>query len=125
MSNPGPRRLSREFLSTPELEDAVISPETPTSGLPTTPMYPLDLPLIPDERGPVVNLPHAPRIPMSHTAGMKNVDPKTVFVGGLETAWSEEKLRGIFKSYGLIEHIRLVKPCEYFDSSTSRSQRVT
>lgn len=49
-------------------------------------------------------------------AGRRELDPTTVFVGGLEmygmNAWDEAKLHDLFGRYGNIENIQLVCPCE-------------
>ena len=42
------------------------------------------------------------------------VDPKTVFVGGLEPfgprAWDEPRLREIFEKYGVVQKVHIVNP---------------
>lgn len=44
----------------------------------------------------------------------KEVDPTTLFVGGLELfgpgAWDEEKLTKTFSRYGGLEHVKIVRP---------------
>lgn len=46
----------------------------------------------------------------------RQVDPSTIFVGGLEvygpSAWNETKLQSLFGRYGHIENIQLVRPGE-------------
>lgn len=46
--------------------------------------------------------------------GVREFDPSTIFVGGLEmfgpNAWDETKLRRLFERYGSIETIQLVRP---------------
>lgn len=46
----------------------------------------------------------------------RDIDPFTVFVGGLDTvgmnAWDEERLQNVFGQYGHIEDIKVVRPSE-------------
>ena len=48
----------------------------------------------------------------------KQVDPTTLFVGGLEIsgsgAWDEEKVRMVFSRYGGLESIKFVRPSTSF-----------
>ncbi|TFK56697.1 hypothetical protein OE88DRAFT_1730160 [Heliocybe sulcata] len=44
----------------------------------------------------------------------REVDPTTIFVGGLEmfgpSAWDEERVRSVFEKFGGVEDVRVVKP---------------
>lgn len=44
----------------------------------------------------------------------KQVDPTTLFVGGLEIsgpgAWNEDKVRTVFSRYGGLESVKFVRP---------------
>lgn len=55
----------------------------------------------------------------------KQVDPTTLFVGGLEIsgtgAWDEEKVRMIFSRYGGLESIKFVRPSMPFFPPELRS----
>lgn len=46
----------------------------------------------------------------------REVDPKTVFVGGLEPfgpiAWDENRLRAIFQRYGEVQEVRIINTCK-------------
>lgn len=46
----------------------------------------------------------------------RELDPTTVFVGGLEmygpNAWNEEKLQSFFTKFGGVENVKLVRPRE-------------
>ena len=48
----------------------------------------------------------------------QDVDPKTVFVGGLDAfgpdAWGVDRLRAVFEKYGVVEDVKLICPCEHF-----------
>lgn len=65
-----------------------------------------------------------------------NVDPRTVFVGGLESygprSWDESRLREIFGKYGEVREVHIVCPSKWRSSplsiavliSTSQESRV-
>ena len=46
--------------------------------------------------------------------GVRELDPTTVFVGGLDVsesnAWDEHRLRRIFDRFGRVENIHFVRP---------------
>ena len=45
----------------------------------------------------------------------QDIDPKTVFVGGLDaigaSVWGVDKLRSVFEKYGEVEDVRVICPC--------------
>ncbi|KAI0639552.1 hypothetical protein C8Q77DRAFT_72376 [Trametes polyzona] len=45
---------------------------------------------------------------------LADIDPTTIFVGGLRAedseVWDEQKLRSIFNTYGIVENVQIVKP---------------
>jgi hypothetical protein len=47
--------------------------------------------------------------------GEKELDPTTLFVGGLELvgpgAWDEEKVENFFAKFGGLEDVKVVRPC--------------
>jgi hypothetical protein len=49
-------------------------------------------------------------------AGEGEVDPTTIFVGGLEmygpTAWDEAKVHAFFSKFGGVENVKVVRPSE-------------
>ncbi|KAJ7596658.1 hypothetical protein C8J56DRAFT_292852 [Mycena floridula] len=51
---------------------------------------------------------------MEDLRGERELDPTTLFVGGLEmygdAAWDEEKISGLFQKFGGLENVRLVRP---------------
>lgn len=48
----------------------------------------------------------------------KQVDPTTLFVGGLNIsgsgAWDEEKVKALFSGYGGLESVKVVRPSKLF-----------
>ncbi|EPQ60378.1 hypothetical protein GLOTRDRAFT_124137 [Gloeophyllum trabeum ATCC 11539] len=85
--------------STPDFVGSPITPKTPgISALHT-----------PDSQGSELDVEDA-------QVGVRNreVDPTTIFVGGLEMfgphAWDEHRVRSLFERFGGIEDVRVVKP---------------
>ncbi len=136
LSNPAPRidtsvAAAYGVPTTPELSGATYSPDSPLSAVPHTPLYPHPGPLptsfnanLGDVKGDV-DAGKVYRNPI-FTSAMRDVhdregehreiDPKTIFVGGLETMgveeWDEHRLRAVFCRYGTIEHVKYVRQSE-------------
>ena len=62
------------------------------------------------------------RVQIERDGERREIDPKTIFVGGLEIMgleeWNEQRLRSVFGRYGTIVHVKYVRQSEssYFSS---------
>ncbi|KDR85423.1 hypothetical protein GALMADRAFT_234290 [Galerina marginata CBS 339.88] len=97
---------------TPALDSFTITPVTPGSQFPITPTSSgADLPLNMSCKGSDAKEP--PSSFKGPRTG-REIDPTTLFVGGLEMfgsgAWDEEKVRGFFSRFGGLESVKLVRP---------------
>lgn len=110
---------------TPELGRSPITPKTPGSLFPDTPTS-----YISDfqdsfkgyhQKDGKENM----RYYGDTAAGERELDPTTLFVGGLEMygphAWDQEKVRSFFARFGGLEHVTFVRPCTCFSSSSTFS----
>lgn len=54
----------------------------------------------------------------------QDIDPKTVFVGGLDaigaSVWDVEKLKSVYGKYGNVEDVRVICPCELRTEPSTR-----
>ena len=95
---------------TPALDASSITPITPGSQLPITPTScDGNLPMRPKNLGEKEN---------SMNRSSRELDPLTLFVGGLEMfgpgAWDEEKVKNFFARFGGLESVKVVRPCRFF-----------
>ncbi|THH19048.1 hypothetical protein EW146_g2051 [Bondarzewia mesenterica] len=89
---------------TPESAPSLISPDTPGFTYPPTP-----------DSGSVVDPAiQMPTLNLDEEAAVKDLDPTTIFVGGLEmygsNAWDENRVKGVFGKYGDIADVKVVRP---------------
>lgn len=133
---PCEQRRAADIPPTPELAYASLT-ATPISAQPITPMHAARLPL-PNSNSSMHEGPafhqdgfssgccnrgdvHTKRedgferhSPNEHVM----VDPKTVFVGGLEASgpsiWDETRLRAVFERYGEVRDVRIINTCKTF-----------
>jgi hypothetical protein len=51
----------------------------------------------------------------SYYAKEKDIDPTTLFVGGLDmyslNPWDEDRLRDLFSKYWVVEDVKIIRPC--------------
>lgn len=126
MSNPIPRAhpSDDDVPPTPELAMSPVTPRTPSlgHGFPRTPMYASAMPL-PEYPGEEKGADSAGRYTdrSSYYNRERDVDPRTLFVGGLDTygpnSWDEDKLRTLFERYGGVEDVKIIRPSAYFAGS--------
>ncbi|KLO20673.1 hypothetical protein SCHPADRAFT_16570 [Schizopora paradoxa] len=132
LSNPAPRidtsvASTYGVPTTPELSGATFSPESPASAVPHTPLYPPAGALPTPYKGHgyansgdaySVNeyqnhVSSSMRVNIERDGEHREVDPKTIFVGGLEIMgleeWNEQRLRAVFGRYGTIIHVKYVR----------------
>jgi hypothetical protein len=97
---------------TPEFGRSPITPKTPGSQFPETPTTgdfcgDFQMPFKYDCK-------ERPSYFGDTRTGEKELDPTTIFVGGLEmngpNAWNEEKVRSFFAKFGGIEAVKVVRP---------------
>lgn len=120
-----------EIPPTPELKNASLeTPTTATTAQLPTPVYSVIMSLPPESQNGLHNM-HEMKASMQHINEDRSlieldsihgqehqheptIDPKTIFVGGLETLgpqpWNEERLRSIFEKYGIITEVHIVVP---------------
>jgi len=100
---------------TPALDPSSITPLTPGSQFPITPTTSVGYEsVVQDEKFPDGKGDSVSRDARSD----KEVDPTTLFVGGLEMfgpgAWDEEKVRKFFERFGGLESVKVVRPRKSF-----------
>lgn len=99
---------------TPALDKASITPNTPGSQFPITPTSYTGY----DPQGMHYN-DFDEKEKITSCKGLRSdreIDPTTLFVGGLEMfgpgAWDEEKVKSFFSRFGGLESVKVVRPCE-------------
>lgn len=133
---PCEQACSNDIPPTPELGYASLT-ATPTSAQPVTPMHMAMLPLKNPDSHIEARYGHeqfASEDDANESEGHTKreddcerepsfervVDPRTVFVGGLEafgpTIWDETRLRAVFERYGEVNDVRIINTCEPFES---------
>lgn len=99
--------------STPSLGRSPLTPRTPGFPLtPTTTFSALQNMSLKENESKVNGYP-------GDTAGReRDIDPTTLFVGGLETfgpgAWDEEKVTKFFARFGGLEEVKIVRPRGFY-----------
>lgn len=117
LSNPPPRlQTLEETPPTPALViEEALTPSAPTSALPLTPVISgaADLASVHVEGDGPAEGEKERFEPDAYSPAERDVDPKTVFVGGFEatgtSAWDEDRLRCIFGKYGEIAGVRVFR----------------
>jgi hypothetical protein len=99
---------------TPELGISPITPKTPGSMFPVTPTDDLQSPSFKNRDG-------KGHLAYDAVSGAeKELDPTTIFVGGLEmfgpSAWDEEKVQNYFGKFGVVEHVKFIRPGQFLRS---------
>lgn len=99
---------------TPALDKVSITPNTPGSQFPITPTSYTEY----DPQGMHYN-DFDEKEKITSCKGLRSdreIDPTTLFVGGLEMfgpgAWDEEKVKSFFSRFGGLESVKVVRPCE-------------
>ncbi|TDL28259.1 hypothetical protein BD410DRAFT_353854 [Rickenella mellea] len=118
MSNPTPRvPLVDDIPPTPELDMSPMTPRTPYTGhgFPKTPLYSSASPLPIYNAQKTVEESQVGYVDRNAYFGReRDVDPTTVFVGGLDMfsprPWDEEKLRSLFGRYGVVDDVKIIRP---------------
>ena len=99
---------------TPALDTSSITPITPGSQFPITPTS-CDDALHQSTRPKVLE---EKENSMINNRSDRELDPTTLFVGGLEMfgpgAWNEEKVKNFFARFGGLESVKVVRPCKSF-----------
>ena len=95
-----------EVPPTPGLGRSPLTPQTPGSLFPATPI---------SNQGDAQNVSlNRDQCPADLTRSERDLDPTTLFVGGLETlgpsAWDEEKVAKFFGRFGGLESVKVVRP---------------
>lgn len=106
---------------TPALEKSSITPTTPGSYFPVTP---IDIDLNNSRTTPRTGVDYKiSRDTISNSRGPKEIDPTTLFVGGLEMfgpgAWDEEKVKTFFSRFGGLECVKVVRPRKPYEREIS------
>lgn len=98
---------------TPALDASTITPMTPGSHFPMTPT-------ISEANHPYSSKGSDYRDPYDSSKGNRqerDIDPTTLFVGGLEMfgpgAWNEEKVKAFFSRFGGLEYVKVVRPSKF------------
>lgn len=136
ITSPRPHFLHRRSLSNPvaRLDLANIQPtlvtdtpstpdlandshlQTPISALPRTPIHSLGQLSVSEcqETGAQCTGEEIDEDKIDFHGRERDIDPKTVFVGGLEhygpMMWDEERLRLVFSRYGDVQNVQVVNP---------------
>ena len=96
-----------EVPPTPGLGRSPLTPQTPGSLFPATPI---------SNQGDAQNVPF--NRDQDLTRSERDLDPTTLFVGGLETlgpsAWDEEKVAKFFSRFGGLESVKVVRPRKFY-----------
>ncbi|KAF9566097.1 hypothetical protein CPC08DRAFT_814999 [Agrocybe pediades] len=95
--------------ATPCLDSSSITPASAVSGFPVTPLS-----VATEVRHSTPEADVKESIYPPKTRSDRDIDPTTLFVGGLEMfgpgAWDEEKVRVFFARFGGLESVKLVRP---------------